>query len=519
MANSTVPILHGFDYQARWFWLQACRLFSDYQKVIRVGYELDSVKSFDDVAVYYSSPIVDTVTGERISVDYYQIKFHIDSVGAVSYENLMDPSFIGAKSESLLNKVLVAQKLLTTGDAGCRFYLAVPWPILQKDPLADLIGKCDGEIRFDVLFNPRSGPTSRIGRVREAWREHLGLSSDGELARALRPLRIKANAQDLADLNDRLSDKLNIAGMEPLDPNQYNRYDDVIRKARAQGRKVFTRDDIQAICEQNNLWRGCSITNDQVVSIGIRSFLRWAEYMEDETEAMICLAQYFDGRRIEKRESWNDAIAPSVAGFLSLNIQRGRIHHVYLDTHTSVAFLAGYCLDSKCGAEVIPIQKTRRKSEIWKPAPCAAVDAFSSWASECVKCGTGPDVALSISATHDVMKDVQSYVSRVLPSVGRIISCKTMPTPSPTAVQGASHALFLSQQLAAFVKGERTDTERGAVMHIFASAPNGLVFFIGQLARGFGRCILYEYDFEANALGAYEPSIALPAGSKRNIEL
>jgi hypothetical protein len=46
MANVVVPRMQGDDYQARFFWLQACRLFEDHAKVVRVGYELDIVKFF-----------------------------------------------------------------------------------------------------------------------------------------------------------------------------------------------------------------------------------------------------------------------------------------------------------------------------------------------------------------------------------------------------------------------------------------------------------------------------------------
>ena len=42
------------------------------------------------------------------------------------------------------------------------------------------------------------------------------------------------------------------------------------------------------------------------------------------------------------------------------------------------------------------------------------------------------------------------------------------------------------------------------------AAPNGFMFFLGQLARGFGKTSLYEYDFELNAPGAYTPALTLP---------
>jgi hypothetical protein len=57
---------------------------------------------------------------------------------------------------------------------------------------------------------------------------------------------------------------------------------------------------------------------------------------------------------------------------------------------------------------------------------------------------------------------------------------------------------------------QRSGTEREGLLHIFAAAPNGFMFVLGQLSQGFGKALLYEYDFDSNALGAYKPSIRFP---------
>ena len=40
--------------------------------------------------------------------------------------------------------------------------------------------------------------------------------------------------------------------------------------------------------------------------------------------------------------------------------------------------------------------------------------------------------------------------------------------------------------------------------------PNGLVFFLGQQGRGFGACLLYEYNFEQNLPGDYHHTLTFP---------
>ncbi|MHC0068683.1 SAVED domain-containing protein [Nostoc sp. UIC 10890] len=64
--------------------------------------------------------------------------------------------------------------------------------------------------------------------------------------------------------------------------------------------------------------------------------------------------------------------------------------------------------------------------------------------------------------------------------------------------------------LAISIQSQHPTLERQGVLHIFIAAPNALVFFIGQLARSFGSCIVYEYDFDRNIPGAYQPSLKFP---------
>ena len=56
--------------------------------------------------------------------------------------------------------------------------------------------------------------------------------------------------------------------------------------------------------------------------------------------------------------------------------------------------------------------------------------------------------------------------------------------------------------------GRRSTVERRATLHIFAAAPNAFMFFLGQNSVGFGKCILYEYDFEQRNSCTYSQSIS-----------
>jgi hypothetical protein len=54
----------------------------------------------------------------------------------------------------------------------------------------------------------------------------------------------------------------------------------------------------------------------EAYQVGIRSFLRWAEHLEDETHAMLSLLQYFEGREIKSRELWQSQVFPEIENFI-----------------------------------------------------------------------------------------------------------------------------------------------------------------------------------------------------------
>jgi hypothetical protein len=181
-----------------------------------------------------------------------------------------------------------------------------------------------------------------------------------------------------------------------------------------------------------------------------------------------------------------------------------------LDAHASIAFAAGYCLESKSGADIVPVQRTRAGVQVWRPDSDAAGSAHAGWSYFDNELQTeGHDVAVALSVTHDVLEDVKDFVGRELPQVRRIMAFGAEPRPSPASVRDATHALALAQELAARLKG-RTREERGARLHIFAAAPNAFMFLLGQLAKAFGPCTMYEYDFDTSAPGAYQASVSFP---------
>jgi SMODS-associated and fused to various effectors sensor domain len=55
------------------------------------------------------------------------------------------------------------------------------------------------------------------------------------------------------------------------------------------------------------------------------------------------------------------------------------------------------------------------------------------------------------------------------------------------------------------VKGNDAD----AVAHVFAAAPNALVFYLGQQHQAIAPCVVYEYDFDRRGNKSYQPSMIM----------
>jgi len=505
VTTAVVARQHGDDYQARIFWLEACRLFSRYSKVARVAYEFKGIKSFDDVAVIYSSPIPDE-RGESITADYYQAKYHVDLKGSLTWEALIDPEAIGASSVSLLERLHVAAT--ESGSSGARFNLISAWPIHPDNGLAELVSRRNGELRLEKLFDGTTDASAK-GKIRKAWRERLKVKTDEELEKVVTPFRIHAPYPALDQLRKELNFRLEFAGLKPVDDGHVGHlYDDLIRKLHGNGTHEFDRDTLRSCCEGEGLWIGREAELSDRTPIGIRSFLRFAEHLEDETAHLLCLLQYFDVRHIRDAASWQKEIGPQVKAFLSSNTGRNGRYLLHLDAHTSIALLAGHVLDMKSGVDVALVQRGAGKTVIWEfnPVPLPASPAASSR----VEAGNdgATDVAVALSVSNEISPEVIEYVRKSLPTVGKIVLITVTPGPSQFAVRDAAHAFQIAEAAIGIVRANRP--AGGGTLHLFSSAPNSAMFFFGRMTTGLGRIQVYEYLFESGIPSAYVPSITLP---------
>lgn len=508
MGRAIAARTKGDDYQARVFCVELCRLFDEKSKVTRVVYEAARVKHFEDVVVHYKDGMFD-VDHEPLQGDYFQVKFHVDYTGCVKAESLINPDFIHATT-SVLQRVMELQRALTSDGRGYRFIFYINWSIDHADPLRLIVSGTDYRILWDKLAKAR--PDSELGKVRRAWREHLNLASDAELEVVLRPLRIYPG-HSFEEVGKVLNAHLRGAGLVPVaDGAIVHPYDDLVSKLLHMGRTDLTAEDAEQLLKDEGLWRGYVMQEPDAYRVGIRSFFRWAEDLGDKTDAMLSVLEFFDGRHIKSPELWRSEIFPRMAGFLPEAVRGKQKCALHLPAHATIALAAGYCLPPKLGVEVAPVQPTPRGLEIWRPNPAKTRALYPTWQApkHDERLGDGSDVVVALSVTHDVLEDARLYAAKSLPQAGRILCYSVEGGPRNTAVEDGTHAKRLADALAADLRASRTLEERGGRLHIFAAAPNGLLFFIGQLLPSLGRTTLYEYDFDSADPGAYQESFSFP---------
>jgi hypothetical protein len=504
MARQIVARQQGDDYQARLFWLQACALLDEFSKVERVVHEDDTLKSFDDVAVYYRSDYIDN-QGQPLNANFYQVKFHVTSNGALTGKSFCDPAFIGATTVSLLHRMKNAHEHCCSNHINHRLTIYTPWSIHPDDHLATVHSLSNGSIRWDALST--GGDKSKSGQLRTLWRKHLGLCSDDELRRLLANVRIQ-QGPTLDKLAEDLDWRLLAVGLKPVKENcLIHPYDELTKKMLANNMNELTAKSLLDVCNREGLLIRTPTRPANATSLGIRSFLRWAEDLQNQTQSMICFSHHFEGRRIINPDDWNNKIRYSLETFIQQHIARGASYRLHLDTHSSIAFLAGHFLPEKIGINVEVVQHSGGGISFWNFENGQGTNS-DSWEFIEKTCHHGAtEWALAIGLTHNIKDDVLHYVFESLPSVGHVVLALPADGPSSSSVRDGAHVDELASHLIHYLRSKGSGIGVENRVHIFSAAPNGFTFCLGRKMLPFPRWTLYEFDFGSGRIGAYTPSI------------
>ena len=504
MAEAVVARWHGDNYQARVFWENALNLLSPYSCVAEVTFEADGPKAFDDVVVKYDPPVARSGP-DRVSAEYHQIKWHVETGGRFGYEDFTEPDFIGARSFSLLERL---QQACRTAPASAQFTFLTTYRVKDGDPLAALISGNDKTLLIERLFDGTTD-RSRTGKVRKCWREHLELENDEQLRAVVRGLRVVDGHRSLQELREQINLKAEAVGVVACNAADSDfRYDELARQLKVRKLNALDRKALLQFCEEERLLVGRPPEPDHFFPIAIRSFLgRAADIVGAAPEDTLLLTDDFRQRYLQAGREWQSDIRPKVERFLRAAVKKSAHLRLILDGHASIAFLAGAVLHLKSGVETHLVQKGRVGTRTWRVDDGSGAKGGRFEIEEEQLC-MGHDIAIAITVSQPATAQVRSYAEAQLRDAGKLISF-AMPTgPGQRSVAGGEHAAALAEQISNHVRAAKAD-DPDAVVHVFAAAPNSLVFFLGQHHQAIAPCIVYEFDFDRRANRTYQPSFTI----------
>jgi len=489
----------GDEYQARVFWLHLLGLRTG-DFVESVSLESDGVSFVDDVVVTYSDPICDPATGQRISCDCFQCKYHVTQGGAFTYDNLFDPTFINCKSESMLKRLYSAYLRLSGDSQTFRLYVVSNWFWHPDDEIARHLSE---EMIRHTFYE--GGPRSKAGIMRSAFADHLSIP-EGELRDFLDTVRFRLG-RSLADLTRELEVCIRLANLQPIDPTATSVvYDDLAWKLFAQRHNRFDRRSFDEMIREEKL---IVAPEPNYSEISMCSCPQGARRPRDVQAAHLDLSDLFDGRFPLSNSYWQTEIPERVASFLQheSTAKLPQPIHLFFDCHLSIAFLVGGLTDPKYGIQIVPAQKTRASGyEFWPESMGTGTGLWHVIAPDTIE---SSEVVVGISVTNPIDNHLFPFLEAAeLDHLPRIL-LRPASGVGPRAVSGGEHAWQLGLELQTLLRDMLPVTCR--TMHLFFSGPVALAYIVGNTIRYVTSSIqLYEHDFEGRSQLRYYPSIRFP---------
>ena len=503
--TQAVPVRRDGDaFQSRVFWSKAARLLDPASNVIRVGFE-SGPKGFDDVWVDYNPAKSLTLMGlVPLGREHIQCKWH-GTPDTYGFANLSQPEFINANAVSLLERALKARRAYTGHCTGARFRLLTNWRIERSDPLKDMMNERSQELRLERLF--AGGDRSKAGQIRKNWRDHLSIDDD-ELRGLAGMLALSETTESLEDIRERLNDIFGVVGLRRIPANESTfGYDDLPYQWAAKGRLEFDRKSFIEVCSREGLLSTPGNHGPKVY--GVKSFEHKTDKLEDRCTAVLNLVPSFNERQIRPEADWATSLYPALSTFLLSAARPADRLRLILDAHLTLSFAAGSVLDIKSG-RIVELEQRIVGKTIWSADDTEHNPLWCDWSFEIRPIsGKGKDIVVAIGVTHDLDAAVSEYVKRSLPDAGQILSAKPSNGHGATAICSGHHAFRLAESLTAKIRSLRTPGNAVHV-HIFLAAPGGFSFFLGQRRVALGPVTLYEFDYEENQDGSYQPSLSLP---------
>ena len=473
MSNGRVAALsEGLTYQGLIFWQYAFKMLVIDNEIAGVTYEDPQASPCDDVVVYYSK----TLQEDNLccyDVDYIQCKFKVDDSKAIKFLDLMDPTYYGNK-ESFFKRAYVFYKGLENKAVRLSLYTTVNQD--SADEIFKKISKVNNALKLDELLKDKV-----FNNAVKELQEHLE-TSETEVIDFLVKLRFHFG-KSVEQEREQLSFICKSLGVVYDRSKMGDSLSEIVLKMNLAKKTNFTQDIIKTICISNELFTKRENHNGIVSN-------NWQDGKTSEALSksdVLNLTEYFDGRLIKTNYTWEN-VKEQISSFCN-TLKFNENYLITLSASYSVCFACGKQIGQK-NANItfnnkagVLSEKLYEKSIIKEQNDIVLLETDKPV----------DDAILVFSYDNDIIDDVQDYLKETgFFNHGILVQKNTSGERTISNNRFWDGVLSFCINAKEFIKRKKPEK-----IHLFYRGPAEGAFVIGQYAKEWGECTVYEFNFGA----------------------
>jgi hypothetical protein len=489
MGTQSSARLKGDDYQHLLSWHFILSLKLSHYSVEKIKLEDTMAGLVDDVTIYRS--------GSSPSVDFFQIKFHVDKRESYSINSLITAS----SGKSIMEKFLDTWKSVKTLHPGKKITLNLysNWLIDPTDNILKCISGEDARLTTEFYS---ANPKTDVGQKREEWKK-AHKASDIEFEEFCKSLVFHLGAQSFDGLKEGISDRMASLGLKN-DENSLVIAAGIVRTWIKSKTKEITVAELEQKINEHDLY--LPVGTEKAVAVNFitvkdKKFDLEPEYVLDWRKYFVSMGGKGDHELIDP-DGWNKTLMPELVG-LEERVNKEKSPTLIRArgfARLSPWFAFGFIF-SEVGGYKIEISQ---QGQLWRTDAQTTPD-FDLHEEEIPGNNSGryKTVAVGISITGSLKDDVNNYLKTSTQVDGTLfLTPKSGLGKEALKVGGDVVALTekAKEKMRKFVKKHQAEK-----LLLFYFGPISGACFIGHQLNS----VCNEIQIMENASGSYIPSFLL----------
>lgn len=474
MSNGRVAALsEGLTYQGIIFWQNAFETLLTDSDIAAVEYEEGKSSPCDDVVVYYKKSLYEEDLNFRYNTDYFQCKFKVDNSKPIKFIDLMNPDYYG-NTESFLKRAFSFYTKLENKEV--RLFLYTTTCQDNSDVFFKNISKINNGLLLDKLINKK-----QCKKVFALLQKQLG-SNESETLDFLSKLRF-CFGKSIEEERKNLNLICKSLGISYDRSKMGDSLSEILRKLNLSRMTSLDQARVRRICISNDLW----VKKEN--NIGIISY----DFKDDKTKTALSqngvldLSRFFDRKRLKVNITWDD-IKKEIEIFCG-SIKFDENYLITLSAIYSVCFAVGKQLGKKIANITFNNKGGIYSENLFEQLNEQETEdvLYSENSTEI------DDAILVFSFNNDIAEDVRDYLKeQEITKSAMLVQKNKSEKHTISNNEFWNGVLSFCKNAKEFIK--RNKPER---IHIFYSGPAEGAFVIGQYAKEWGECTVYEFNFGA----------------------